>query len=269
MIGSPRSFRAATAASNSARVTPRLLATSSYGGFPSRRPMIRTPSASPSGHATAGERASDSGSNRTGAARSETKKPFTFSAGQVAHQSTTPTTRPFAEARFQIAGTRRERPEIGRRVPVFGSSSWKSVTPWSTGVRPVAIVVQMSGDAIGWYVFRFQVRPFAISAFRCGSAPAFRRGSRNFQSAPSQPTRTTRALFGAGAAGFPAGAESAGSAAARRAAAKRRAVVISGILRGLPFRARSRPDRRRDAPRGRGRRARRGRRPCSAGCGRA
>ena len=99
---------------------------------------------------SAGDFESASGSKRTGAARSETKKPFTFSAGHVAHQPTTPTVSPFADARFQIAGTFRDRPEMGSRARVFGSSSWKSVTPWSTGVRPVAIVVQMSGEAIGW-----------------------------------------------------------------------------------------------------------------------
>ncbi len=58
-----------------------------------------------------------------GYARSEMKNPETSSAGCVAHQPTTPTETPAAEATFQIAGTARERPEIGSFWPEAGSTS--------------------------------------------------------------------------------------------------------------------------------------------------
>ena len=58
-----------------------------------------------------------------GLARSDTKKPLTSSAGWVAHQPTTPTLRPAAEATFHTAGTARELPEMGTFAPVFGSTS--------------------------------------------------------------------------------------------------------------------------------------------------
>ena len=90
-----------------------------------------------------------------------------------------------------MAGTFRERPEIGRRVRVLGSSSWKSATPWSIGVRPVTIVFQTRGEAMGWKLARSQVRPFATRAERFGRRPSFMSRSRSDQSAPSQPTRMT------------------------------------------------------------------------------
>src|SRR5512141_1355863 len=132
---------------------------------------MRTPSASSGGQVSAGELASVSGSKRTDAARSETKKPLTTSAGQVAHQPTTPTERPRAEATFQSAGTSRERPETGRTLFVATSYSWKSATPCSRGVSPVAIVVQRSGEARGRYVERRAWRPSARRALRLGSSP--------------------------------------------------------------------------------------------------
>src|ERR1017187_5529169 len=179
--------------------------------MPSRRPRSRTPSARPSGHVRAGDYGSASKSKKVDAVRSETKKPFTFSAGHVAHQPTTPTVTPFADARFQIAGTLRDRPEIGSFARVFGSSSSKSSTPWSTGVRPVATVVQMRGEDIGWYVSKFQVRPRATSAARFGRRPSFKSGSSSFQSAPSQPTRTTRGLEAADGLGLPGKGSAAAS----------------------------------------------------------
>ena len=47
--------------------------------------------------------------------------------------------RPAAEATFQIAGTARERPEIGTFCPVAGSTSWKSRTRCTSGPTPVAM----------------------------------------------------------------------------------------------------------------------------------
>src|SRR5664280_2859012 len=203
--------------SNSSFVTWSARETSSKPGVPSRRPTRRTPSARPSGQVSAGEPLRTSAGKRTGEARSETKKPLTFSAGHVAHQPTTPTFSPFALATFQMAGTFRDQPEIGSRARVFGSSSWKSAMPWSTGDRPVASVVQMSGEIIGFTVSRFQVRPRATSPERFGRRPRFMSGSRSFQSPPSQPTTKS----GAGRAGFPppfAGADVAGGETRRRAA---------------------------------------------------
>ncbi len=167
-----------TAASNSARETRSAFPTSSYGGSHSRFRTIRTPSASPSGHVRACDFTRRRGSKRTGAARSETRKPFTFSAGQVAQKPTTPTLSPFALARFQMAGTFRERPEIGRRVRVFGSSSWKSATPWSIGVRPVTIVFQTRGRPSAGSSRGPRSVPFATRAERFGRRPSFIRRSR-------------------------------------------------------------------------------------------
>src|ERR1022692_653820 len=165
--------------SNSSFVTWSARETSSKPGVPSRRPTRRTPSARPSGQVSAGEPLRTSTGKRTGEARSETKKPLTFSAGHVAHQPTTPTFSPFALATFQMAGTFRDQPEIGSRARVFGSTSWKSAMPWSTGDRPVASVVQMRGEIIGFTVSRFQVRPRATRG----------RGAEPGEPAPRRPSR--------------------------------------------------------------------------------
>ena len=60
----------------------------------------------------------------------------------------------------------RERPEIGSEEPVAASNSWKSTTPCSGGVNPVAMVVQRSGEARGRYVSRRAAAPFSSKALR-------------------------------------------------------------------------------------------------------
>ena len=72
----------------------------------------------------------------------------------VAHHPTTPTVRPSEDATFQMAGTARDRPEIGILCPVAGSTPWKSSTRWTSGPTPVASVVQTTGDRIGMYDLR-------------------------------------------------------------------------------------------------------------------
>ncbi len=173
-------------------------------------------------------------SKRTGDARSEMKNPLTASAGHVAHQPTTPEVSPFAEATFQIAGPVRERPETGRDDPVATSNSWKSTTPCSGGVRPVAIVVQRSGEARGRYVSSRACAPFSRRDFRCGSRPDASSGSRRLQSAPSQPTTMTRGGRAAEGAGF---AACAGDAAAVRSRApqRREKARLMAKKKGKPF----------------------------------
>ncbi len=119
---------------------------SSSDTAPSRAAICSTPAASDAGYATPGFTVA---SNRIGLARSETKNPFTSSAGCVAHQPTTPTDSPDADATFQIAGTARERPEIGTFWPVAGSTSWKSRTRCTSGPTPVASVVHTMGERTG------------------------------------------------------------------------------------------------------------------------
>ena len=98
---------------------------------------------------------SGNASKRIGLAWSLTKKPFTSSAGCEAHHPTTPTLRPAAEATFQTAGTERELPEIGTLRPEAGSTSWKSSTRWTSGVTPVACVVQRIGESRGSWLASF------------------------------------------------------------------------------------------------------------------
>ncbi len=113
---------------------------------PSRAAICSTPADSDAGNARP---CFGSPSKRIGLAWSETKKPLTSSAGCVAHQPTTPTVSPEADATFQIAGTAREFPEIGTFWPVTGSTCWKSRTRWISGPTPVASVVHTIGERIG------------------------------------------------------------------------------------------------------------------------
>ncbi len=117
--------------------------------------------------------------------------PLIFSAGQVAHQPTTSTSSPRAEAMFQIAGTLRLRPVIGAICPVSGSLSTKSSTPCSPGETPVAMVVQISGDNIGTMVVISPQVPASISRFRFGIRPASTHGRTRSQSRPSRPRTST------------------------------------------------------------------------------
>ena len=70
--------------------------------------------------------------------------PSMSSAGQDAHQPSTAVRSRAREAMFHSAGTRRCEDETGT-IPcvVFAT---KSMIPCSSGVRPVAIVVQITGD---------------------------------------------------------------------------------------------------------------------------
>ncbi len=91
----------------------------------------------------------ESGETRRGRsrrARSETTTPLTGSAGQEPHQPRTATWPPWRESMFQRAGTRRTVEEIG--TSPRGVATTKSVMPWASGVTPVAIVVQMTGEEL-------------------------------------------------------------------------------------------------------------------------
>lgn len=72
--------------------------------------------------------------------------PFTGSAGQLAHQLSTATRRPVALSMFHNAGTRRCRDETGA-FP-FSVVVTKPLIPWTSGRTPVAMVVQIMGDAM-------------------------------------------------------------------------------------------------------------------------
>jgi len=63
------------------------------------------------------------GHSVTRMARSAAVSPSRQDHAFVAHHPTTPTDRPAGDATFQIAGTARERPEIGIFCPVDGSTS--------------------------------------------------------------------------------------------------------------------------------------------------
>ena len=150
MIGSARSFFAATAASNSALVMRSALRDLVEAG----RPVAAPDEADALGEALGpGQRrraAQDLGREEDG--RGAIRDEEAVRPSRRATSPTSPRRRPSAPsslATFQMAGTFRDQPEIGSRARVFGSSSWKSATPWSTGDRPVASVVQMSGEIIG------------------------------------------------------------------------------------------------------------------------
>jgi hypothetical protein len=59
--------------------------------------------------------------------------------------------------------------------------------PCASGVWPVAIVVQMTGDSAGRIVLSGPQMPRSRRARRLGSSPRFISASRNVQSAPSRP----------------------------------------------------------------------------------
>ncbi len=151
----------------------------------SGRCAARARSSAPAASARSFSKASGGWTSRSGAppfsslkrARSVTSQPFTGSAGQVAHQFTTPTRRPFSEATFQNAFTLRSaalggclrvsrsrsvaapRAEAnGLRSPSRPTGVRRPATrrdsgdrmPWASGPRPVAIVVHtMAGTRSG------------------------------------------------------------------------------------------------------------------------
>jgi hypothetical protein len=73
---------------------------------------------------------------------------------------------------FQIAGARRRLLVIGSLAPVFASNWTKSRMPWSSGLTPVIIDVQMSGDSGGRMVSSTPLVPSRTSRARFGIAPA-------------------------------------------------------------------------------------------------
>jgi hypothetical protein len=115
--------------------------------------------------------------------------PRTVSAGHVASQPTTATLRSRSENTFQSAATRRSEDVIGA-CPPAGRSTMKSSTRWSSGRRPVAIVVQRIGDKRGGVARITPVRPRALSRANAGSSPRATSRSIVSQSAPSIPTST-------------------------------------------------------------------------------
>ena len=54
--------------------------------------------------------------------------------------------RPVRDSMFHNAGTLRTAEEIG--TSPFGVATTKSVIPWTSGVTPVAMVVQMTGEEL-------------------------------------------------------------------------------------------------------------------------
>jgi hypothetical protein len=156
------------------------------------------------------------------AARSVTIQPFTASAGQVAHQLTTPIRRPFSEATFQNVLTlrrtalggcgrvRRSRSVAAPRAEVNGLLSASRLTgvrrpvirrvsaawiPCASGPRPVAIVVHtMAGTRSGSAVSRARA-PAVRSAPVAGISPCATRCSAMRRSRPSiARTRTRRSV---------------------------------------------------------------------------
>ena len=63
----------------------------------------------------------------------------------------------------------------------------------ASGLRPVARLVQTTGELTGSTVARSAPTPRDSSAARCGSSPASSIGSRTLQEPPSTPSRNTRA----------------------------------------------------------------------------
>jgi hypothetical protein len=122
------------------------------------------------------------------ATRSVTIVPRTVSAGHVASQPTTATLRSRSENTFQSAAVRLSDDVTGAWPP--GTSTMKSSTRWSSGRRPVAIVVQRIGDNSGGVARITPVRPRALSRAKAGSSPRATSRSIVSQSAPSIPTST-------------------------------------------------------------------------------
>ena len=64
---------------------------------------------------------------------------------------------------FQIAGALRSPLVIGSRWPLTGLTRRKSRMRCSSGLTPVIIVVQISGESGGWIVWSVPLLPSAIS----------------------------------------------------------------------------------------------------------
>ena len=89
---------------------------------------------------------------------------------------------------FQTAGTLRAFEVYGRP---FGMGSEKFSTPCCCGVAPVAMVVQTTGEKVGWKVSRPPPTPRSIMALKCGMRPASSSGIITSHSMPSIPITKT------------------------------------------------------------------------------
>jgi hypothetical protein len=99
---------------------------------------------------------------------------------------------PFCERMFQTALTFRERLVAARTSCVTSSTSVKPRMPCLSGSLPVAIEFQIRGEYVGCSVERLPMTPALTSRCKLGISPRSRRGWMIFQSAPSQPTNSTR-----------------------------------------------------------------------------
>ena len=95
-------------------------------------------------------------------------------------------------AMFQSALAVRPRQLVGRQSPLTGSGSRSERIPWRFERNPVATVVQASGAIDGVTLTHSPIAPAATSRASAGSFPASRSGWMTFQSAASQPTKSTR-----------------------------------------------------------------------------
>ena len=98
-------------------------------------------------------------------------RPSIVSAGYVAHRPKTAERLPPAVAMFHTAGMRRSLLVIGSFTPVEGSNCTKSRMRCSSGLVPVIIVVQTSGESGGEIVFRRPPVPSAASFASAGMTP--------------------------------------------------------------------------------------------------
>ena len=106
--------------------------------------------------------------------RSETIRPRTGSAGCVAHRPKTATSRPDSPAISHTALARRSSDVIGSRWPVAGLKRVKSRMRCCSGLVPVAIVVQTSGESGGTSERSTPERPSRTRRSSSGMAPAAR-----------------------------------------------------------------------------------------------
>src|ERR1051326_1691378 len=89
--------------------------------------------------------------------------------GQSVHQFATSAVRPNDSEISHSAGVCREYALTGACC----AWSTKSSTPWRSGVRPVATVVQSMGETIGWIDCTEPVEPPCASALRFGRGAAW------------------------------------------------------------------------------------------------
>src|SRR5579864_2751230 len=113
------------------------------------------------------------------------------------------------------AGTRRTADETGTSPWSLGTT--KSVMPCSAGVTPVAMVVQITGEAL-YAVRSCAVVPWLASRRRLGSSPSRHIRRRTRHSPPSMPTTTRGVVAGLARRARQPPAAAVAAAAASRAA---------------------------------------------------